>query len=323
MANPRLGRVTALAAALAVLAGCARMPEFAGFDEQPPEEAVELPTPGDNPAAAACVLIDTDMALDDVRAIAAMLPTGKVRAIVTTGGVSRPENGGSAAAVLTALSRRDDVRVLVGKPSPAPTSPDWLPASRQSAERLGYFLATTVPLGPPETFLAEEVRQAMRGCQTIDVLMLAPWSSFTTYRPQLGTRLRRIIVQGVPPTQAGSLGFSCGYDRAACQSVLQGGLFEIMTWVALPENADDSFVPRPDMFNGLAATGLPGAVKAMMQINPSAVNEGYVWDDSAALYWLYPDLFGQRGGHVEPVVPAATLKQHWRYAVNEAIERQY
>lgn len=310
-----LGRWAGAMVAIAALAGCGKMPSLEMFKPA-------RPAPGANAAAAACVLIDTDMALDDARAIAAMMPTNKVKAIVTTGGVSRPENGGSAAAVLVSASRKD-TRVLVGNPSPSPTNPEWLANSRQSAERLGYYLATTVPLGPPETFLAQEVRQAMRGCQTIDVLMLAPWTSFNVYRPQLGTRLRRVIVQGVPPSNDSPLGFSCSYDREACATVLEGGVAEQITWVALPANADQSYVPGPDMFEGLVATGLPGTIKVMMQINPSAVAEGYIWDDTAALYWLYPNLFAARGDHVEPKVPVAELKDNWRYAVNEAVERQH
>lgn len=311
----RLGRLAVVGAAMLGITACGKMPSMEIFKPG-------RPAPGDNAAAAACVLIDTDMALDDARAIAAMVPTDKVPVIVTTGGVTRPEYGASAAAHLVATSRKD-VRILVGRPSPAPTSPDWLRAARESSERLGYFLASSVPLDPPETYLDHEVRLALRSCETIDVLQLAPWTSFAIYSPELGSRLRRIIVQGVPPTGQGQPGFNCSYDLKACRSVLgDEDIADKITWVALPESADQSFVPDADMFQGLATTGMPGTVRLMMTIDPSTVSDGYIWDDTAALYWLYPKLFTSKGNHFEPSAPASELKESWRIAVNDAIERQ-
>ncbi|WP_027135510.1 hypothetical protein [Geminicoccus roseus] len=310
------GRLAALVAATAVLGGCGKMPSLEIFKPG-------RPAPGANAAAAACVLIDTDMALDDARAVAAMVPTEKVKVIVATGGVTRPEYGASAAAHLVSTSRKP-VRILVGQPSPAPTRPEWLARSRESAERLGYFLATTVPLDPPETYLAHEVDLALRSCESVDVLLLAPWSSFAVYGPEIGDRIERVIAQGLPPTGDGPLGFNCSYDLQTCRDMMDNeDLTPRITWVALPETADQSYVPGPDMFRGLATTGLPATVGVMMQINPTSVADGYIWDDTAALYWLYPDLFAKKEGHVEPVAPAAELKEHWRIAVNDAIERQH
>lgn len=309
------GRWAIVTVAALAVAGCGKMPSLEIFKPG-------RPAPGANAAAAACVLIDTDMGLDDARAVAAMVPTDKVRAIVVTGGVSRPEQGAAAAVHLVAPSRKE-VKVLVGNPSPAPTSPDWLPRSRQSAERLGYFLATAVPLDPPETYLDHEVRLALRGCESVDVLQLAPWSSFVVYEGEIGSRLRRVIAQGVPPDDQSPPGFNCSHDRAACAEAMETDrIADKITWVALPEHADQSFVPGPDMFKGLATTGLPGTVGVMMQINPASVADGYIWDDTAALFWLYPDLFARNGDHVEPKVPADMLKEHWRIAVNDAIERR-
>jgi inosine-uridine nucleoside N-ribohydrolase len=280
------------------------------------------PAPGVNADAAACLLIDTDMALDDARAIAASVPTDKVPAIVVTGGVTRAEQGATAAAHLVSTSRKD-VRILVGENSPSPTSPDWLRPARESAERLGYLLATTVPLDPPETYLAHSVQLAVRDCATIDVLHLGPWSSFAVYGPEIAGKLRRIVAQGVPPSEGEPPGFNCSYDLEACRTVLEDDAFaEKITWVALPRNAGQGFVPGPDMVKGLATTGLPATIAVMMSIDPSTVADGYIWDDTAALYWLYPNLFARKGNHVEPKAGAEELKENWRIAVNEAIERQ-
>ena len=76
------------------------------------------------------------------------------------------------------------------------------------------------------------------------------------------------------------------------------------------------------MFAGLATTGLPATINVMMSIDPSTVADGYIWDDTVALYWLYPNLFVRKGDHFEPKAAVSTLKENWRIAVNDAIERQ-
>jgi inosine-uridine nucleoside N-ribohydrolase len=312
----RIGRLLITGAALVGLAGCGKMPSMEIFKPG-------RPAPGVNAAAASCVVIDTDMALDDSRAIAALVPTNKVAMVVVTGGVARAEQGASAASHLLSTSRKN-VPILIGGTSPEPTAPDWLRAARESGERLGYFLASTVPLDPSEArYLDRQVQVATRDCQTVDVVQLAPWTSFALYGPGLGGKLRRVIAQGVPPDEAAEPGFNCSYDLEACRTVLgDEDLADKITWVALPRNADQTFVPGPDMVRGLATTGLPATVAIMMSIDPTTVADGYIWDDAAALYWLYPNLFARKGNHVEPTVPAAELKEHWRIAVNEAIERR-
>ena len=313
-ASRRAG-VASVAAMALFLAGCDSLPSLEIFK---PGRAA----PGANKTAAACVVLDTDMASDDARAVAAMIPTDRVAAIVTTGGVSRAENGASAAAHLVSTSRKN-IKILVGKNSPASIRPEWLDRSRESAERLGYLLATTVPLDPPETFLNQELDKALRRCESVDVVITAPWTSFAIYGPGIGKRLRRVVTQGIPPRKDQAPGFNCSYDLTACNEVLGNeDLAAKIEWVALPANADASFVPSPSMSQGLATTGLPGTIAVMMQINPAAVSDGYIWDDTAALFWLYPDLFHKVGDHYEPKVGAAELKERWRNAVNEAIERQ-
>ena len=315
MRTERIWRLGSTAVLALALSGCGSLPPLAIF--QPGRAA-----PGASAGSAACLVIDTDMALDDARAVAALIPTDKVAAIVATGGVTRSEQGASALAHLVATSRKN-IKILVGRNSPAPTDPDWLASSRDNAERLGYFLASAIPLDPPETYLNQEVDKALRRCQTVDVLVTAPWTTFAVYGPGIGAKLRRVITQGVPPQEGQAPGFNCGYDRAACDAVLGNeDLASKIEWVALPADAGQSFVPSADMFQGLATTGLAGTIGVMMQINPSTVSDGYIWDDTAALYWLYPNLFHQVGDHYEPDVPAATLKANWRTAVNDAIERQ-
>ena len=311
-----MGRLVTVGVTMLALAGCGKIPSMEIL--QPGR-----PAPSSHADAAACIVIDTDMALDDVRAIAALVPTDKVAMVVVTGGVARPEQGATAVAVLLATSRKN-VPILIGGTSPAPTAPDWLRQDRESAERLGYLLAASVPLDPSEAFYLEhQVKVAVRGCETVDILQLGPWTSFALYAPELGSKLRRVITQGVPPSGKEQPGFSCSYDLAACRSVLDDeNLASKITWVALPPSADASFAPGPDMFVGLATTGMPAAIGLMMTIDPSTIASSYIWDDAAALYWLYPDLFTRKGDHVEPKVPAAKLKESWRIAVNEAIERR-
>jgi hypothetical protein len=50
-------------------------------------------------------------------------------------------------------------------------------------------------------------------------------------------------------------------------------------------------------------------VAKMLLKNPESWSRTSLWDDLAALYLLRPDVFGVRGGHLEPCLPAAAVRQ--------------
>ena len=108
----RLGRLSVTALILAL--GCM---------------GIAVPTlAADQPAASsrACLIVDTDVGLDDYRALAIVLPRRDVRAVVVTEGISGVRNGATAVSMFLA-ARGETPPVLPGLASPNPPDYDWLP----------------------------------------------------------------------------------------------------------------------------------------------------------------------------------------------------
>lgn len=292
-----------------------------------------------------CIVVDSDAALDDFRAVAALAPMRRVAAIVVTEGIVRSSGGG----------RRytPDAR-LTG----------W----RTNAERLNGLLPAPVAAS---TRAADDVVAALRphtaGCSSISLLVIGPWTSFTRYAAEVLERVDRIVAQGRPHRdEAGgqSAGFNCVYDAAACYAAFallvgrqQRSDRQLRAdWVDIPNGPEPCGSAEPGVDakgeplhafrltaewveelrqagdhrrvragreaevskrSGdsrrteqlLAQAGQVALVVAdILRANPDGSRETSLWNDLAALYLLQPDLFVVRGGHLKPCVPAATIR---------------
>jgi hypothetical protein len=98
------------------------------------------------------------------------------------------------------------------------------------------------------------------------------------------------------------------------------------SWVDIPNNVEScglaepgidksgkrqfAFAPREDWLDELRAAG--GRTKVIADILQSNVDswkdKTSLWDDLAALYILRPEIFGVRGGHLEPCIPAQSVR---------------
>lgn len=294
---------------LVILAGCA-----SALEGRPAGQ------PGAG-ASSACVLVDTDAALDDLRAIAALIRNGRVVGVVATEGIASSAKGAMAIShLLAAANVRPGVAVIVGAASPAPSRESWLPEARANAERLNGFLAEAVPLPESARALEEEVERLVADCGEVRVVVLGPWTSFVRYRPRLAARLRQVVTQGLPLAdvpQGRSPGFNCRYDLAACrqinESLRPAGL---VVWVDVPRGVTPPYAPTTEMFGQLTPAGLPGTVRALFLGNPGGWKDTLMWDDSAVLYLLHPEAFGPKGAHVEPVVSTDEIRRLWLQATN-------
>ena len=300
------------------------------------------------PADGHCILIDSDVDLDDLRAVAMLAPTGRVAAIVVTEGLSRGQQGAGA---MEEMLRRAGVTipVIVGAaPDPArplqlsPRFPDW----RANAERLNQLLpAPLEPMEPPrQGDVASALRPHLKACNTISLLVIGPWTSFLRYAAEILERVDRIVAQGRPyPDEIGGEpdGQNCIYDRGAClaaHDLLAGrqrrfGNRVRTDWVDIPNGPEGcaaaergvdaegsrvfAFSPKLSWAEALiGGTGLAPLMGEILLRNPAGFAKTSLWDDLAALYLLRRDVFAQRGGHLEPCVPAATI----RHMVQTAME---
>ena len=258
---------------------------------------------GDRPAAnpRACLIVDTDVGLDDFRALAVLLPARDVRAVVVTEGISGVQHGATAVSMFLA-ARGETPPVITGLASPNPPDYDWLPAARAGAERINNFLHAPVPFGGRPDRLGREVTAAVRGCAEVDVLVLGPWTSYPRYAKALGSKAD-VVASGRSFAENNPDNFNCEYDLAACRTVTTD-LGRRAVFVDLPPAGEElTYDPTEAMVARFERAGLPGLLRAALLVDPTQWVGTRLWDDAAALYLLAPRAFAPQGRHVEPTVP--------------------
>jgi Inosine-uridine preferring nucleoside hydrolase len=295
---------------------------------------------GPAPPDGRCYLIDTDVEIDDVRAVGMLAQTGRIAAVVVTEGISRTPEGVGALREVLRRGGQDDIPVIRGA-SPNPKWPEQLGPDlqtwRANAERLNHLLEAPAPAAdPPTADIAAALRPKLAACRRISVLVIGPWTSFLRYAAEVLERVDRIIAQGRPyPDELTGQpeGFNCRYDLDSCFAAFdllvgrqQRADRRVRTaWVDIPNGlepcrtaepgVDDNgrqlyaFRPVPEWIEALAQEKhMAPVIAAMLRAHPEGWEKTSLWDDLAALYLLRPDVFAARGGHQEPCVSAATIR---------------
>jgi inosine-uridine nucleoside N-ribohydrolase len=264
----------------------------------------------------ACLVVDTDVATDDLRAFAALFPQSDLRAVVVTEGISSVPRGSTAIALFLA-SGQSLAPVIPGLAAAAPPAYDWLPAAREAAERMNNFLSESLPFAASPNKLKLALVAALKGCPRVDLLVLGPWSSFVEYGPMLRPLIRRVVASGRPVAENNPDNFNCVYDQPACEKAdkflrkIRAG-----AWVDLPADGA-SYSPTEGMVNALAGTGMPGVLRSALNADPSQWLGTRLWDDAAALYVLAPEHFAANGAHLEPVIDEETFRTELVNAINK------
>jgi hypothetical protein len=264
----------------------------------------------------ACLVVDTDVATDDLRAFAALFPQSDLRAVVVTEGISSVPRGSTAIALFLA-SGQSLAPVIPGLAAAAPPAYDWLPAAREAAERMNNFLSESVPFAASPNKLKLALVAALKGCPRVDLLVLGPWSSFVEYGPMLRPLIRRVVASGRPVAENNPDNFNCVYDQPACEKAdkflrkIRAG-----AWVDLPADGA-SYSPTEGMVNALAGTGMPGVLRSALNADPSQWLGTRLWDDATALYVLAPEHFAANGAHLEPVIDEETFRTELVNAINK------
>lgn len=264
-----------------------------------------------------CLIVDTDLGLDDYRAIAALLPSRDVRAFVVTEGISGVQNGATALSMFLA-SRGQTQPVIPGLASQNPPAYDWLPAAREGAERLDNYLAATVPFGRSSDRMSRDLGDALRGCYRVDVLALGPWTSFVKYANQLGSNMG-VVASGRPFAENNPDNFNCEYDIASCRTaanLLRSARSAVFVDLP-PAGATLTYDPTLEMVQRFNRTGMPGLLRtALLTDTTQWLGSTRLWDDAATLYMLAPGAYARRGQHVEPIVSETTFRNMLVNAIN-------
>jgi inosine-uridine nucleoside N-ribohydrolase len=302
---------------------------------------------GAGPVASAqtCVLVDTDMDIDDLMSIPTVIGARHVAAIVTTEGYTLPALGASAVSRLVAEPGQRSIPVIVGagigrlEPDIAETFGDYVLAYRALMNRLNNFEPVALPPAPVAQDFVAPVVDAVAACRQVDVLLLGAFSSFAEYSPAIRAKIARVVITGRPlegdPQLDAGESFNCVYDRPSCEKVFHDQLPGLdHAFVDVPRNDMCDLTPNKDgcvgkvfgptlaMARALGPAGLPNTLKQVL-LHDSATwatdtweRSGYggrsmFWDQSTTLALLDPSAFRQVGAHLETVLSPQAFGDKW------------
>ena len=219
----------------------------------------------------------------------------------------------------------------------------------------------SAPLPPSTQTRKNYVRrvvESVKRCSSVDVLIIGSLSSFINYNPSIRSKTRNVVIMGKPlrgdtSQQPGNYSFNCEYDMAACELAFNKQLPRLKYfYVDPPRTALDSnpvgnqefvYGPTRAMVQALEPRGLPYALKQALlgtvrdgSLGAAVDGADYwaidccfraggkslMWDQMAALFLLYPEVFmkvGGAGGHYEPTVTPSSLRQMWTDATNKSV----
>lgn len=238
------------------------------------------------------VIIDTDMAADDARALALLLssPHCHVLGVVTSDGVSAPDLAATNVCRLLGFLNITDVPVGIGRSLGKPA-----PAFRENATRLdwGQLGAPALPrsgLTTAPKFLAEAFQDSTN---EVYYLCLGPLSNLADALkadPAAARAIRMVLWYGAPLNTAQAC-WNGSRDEAAWKTVAQSGLrVEVVRW------ADAATAPAIDdtLLDELATFETPAA-EAIVALHSSGRGAELVkarhfrlWDDLLAAHFLEP-----------------------------------
>jgi pyrimidine-specific ribonucleoside hydrolase len=261
----------ALATVLLVLLGLATAPVTRAHEEIVP------------------VIVDTDMALDDARALALLLHAPEVRpwAIVTSDGACPPDIGATNVLRLLRFLNREEIPVGAGRRLNLP-APAW-------AERSVTLGWSDLPLSTNAGVVdaATVLRQAFaRSTNSVTWFCLGPMSNLADLlrrQPEVKKRIGRVWFYGTPP-DAPEPGWNTQRDLESARAVFASGL-EI---VAVQLAKEQSLPFDPALWEAVREIDVPAAkLIARLHAHPNvqrlmAARHFQTWDETPVLLFHEP-----------------------------------
>ena len=240
------------------------------------------------------VIVDTDMALDDARALAllARSPSLELLAVLTSDGGSSPCEGASRIHRLLAGLDRGGVQVGVGAPLAAP-APPW----RETSSMLDEFGSGEAPACDALPGALELARKALEQSDSpVAWVALGPMTNLASLlerHPELENRLHAVYYSG-DRLDAEPPDWNTERDRDATAGVLAAG---VPVYLVPPRDAELALPIDASLLEAVAAFDTPAA-RWISRLHAEArvrrlVADGHAgpWDDAVALALLEPAAF--------------------------------
>jgi hypothetical protein len=261
-------------------------------------------------AQKACTVIDTDLALDDYRAITLILGwRNKVYFVVSEGVTDIPTSSSVLKAFLVKAGVDKNTGVLIGRPvyplgfaeNPQLQKQRWITNVRAHFRAIAnedtfksaaatfqgqeYYANTDDDAGHSgaEAEFAAQLRSA---CTSIEVLLIGPPTNFVHYRSFLDKNIDRVVIEmsmeaGAPRSDS----FNCYYDWVSCMRLGFGKIGPKLEFADVPFRSN--YAPTHELILGFGHDGIGGALVNLHQVETSWCDGStLLWDDSTALYQL-------------------------------------
>ncbi|MBN2431375.1 MAG: nucleoside hydrolase [Acidobacteria bacterium] len=237
------------------------------------------------------LIVDTDMALDDMRAMLMLLNADwvDIRLIVTSDGGNPPTRGAQLVAYLADRLNVAGITVVAGKTGTAPPPP-W----RDAAVKAIPLPAKTASVDGETA--AGAIRETLRsGEDQVLYLCLGPLTNLAdalALEPRLADRISRVVWYGTSPGETPT-DWNTRRDSAAAAAVYAAGLR--LYSLRQPENAQ--FPPMKTLLEDIRPLPTPAAewfvrLHESAAVRPLLQTDHFgIWDELAVIYLSRPDLF--------------------------------
>ncbi|MDY6853191.1 MAG: nucleoside hydrolase [Thermodesulfobacteriota bacterium] len=240
------------------------------------------------------VLVDTDMALDDIRAVAMLLNSHRVNIplIVTSDGGVPPQIGCQGLARLLKYFKKDNIRIAQGKALDKP-SPPWRSWSEDVKWPETDITPMNLDLGCPAHKAIVNTLKSFDG--SLLYLCLGPLTNLAESlrgNPEVGDKISRLVYFGTHP-DASSPGWNTARDPECARLVFDSGI-EIYS-MSLPREKllrfDEAFyglikgMKTPTAHLIASIHGAPAVKKLLSQ------GHFYIWDEMTVIYLNRPSMF--------------------------------
>lgn len=250
------------------------------------------------------VIVDTDGAADDLRALCLLLGNceAEVLAITTSDGAQHPRRTAACVCGLLRTLHHEGIPVGCGRTAGAPA-----PAWRRHSEQIDWGDATNTDKCPDaQALLTEAIENEEEPIVVVALGALTNFHDLFAARPALKQRIARIIWYNdcARPLE----GANYRADPAAARSVLASGVPTLMVSAC----AESPVAIDTVWIDTLATVPSPCARKivSVHRTLPLSrlIEERHLqaWDDLAALCLFMPDLFDRQ--ELTPTVTACTLR---------------
>ncbi len=240
------------------------------------------------------VIVDTDMAADDARALALLLASRQlhVAAVVTSDGASPPEAGATNVCRMLRFLKLDGVAVGAGRPLADPAPPFRLNATGLDWAQLGEPAIPLMGLQRAASVIQLILRVAPQRVLYVCLGPLTNLADALDAKPELAEKIEALIWSGTPPGAA-QPDYNARRDPEALKKVAAAGLrVEAVHW------PDEAAAPVLDsaLLNELRTVNSPAA-KLIMLLHSTGrgaelARAGHLrlWDDLVALRLLKSSL---------------------------------